>query len=330
MAKGQSDERLVSLLLKNEGSYLSGEALASSMGVTRAALWKRVNALRERGFVIEAERGRGYRLLEPPDLSAEVLRTYARGKLGREVIFYESLDSTNDTAMGLASGGAAHGTVVLADEQRKGRGRLGRRWASPQGRNIYMSIILRPGMRPREAALITLMAAVSAATAIREKTGLGAGIKWPNDLIAGGRKLGGILTEVRSDPDRVLHAVVGVGINVNMAQSDFPHSIRGSATSVFMETGKRHRRTPIVAALLGCLEGELERFTKEGRGPLLEEWRRLSSTLGKTVRVDAGDEEITGVALDIDDEGRLVLKAGDGLRRISSGDLTMLREQGAS
>lgn len=315
-------------MLKRQGEHVPGAELARALGISRAALWKRISSLRKRGLAIEAARGRGYRLAGVPDLSPEVLRASVRGALGRRVVFIDTVDSTNEIAMGLAASGAAHGTVVLAGSQKKGKGRLGRRWVSPAGCNIYMSVVLRPEVRPREAGILTLVAAVAAAAALKDVASLDVRIKWPNDLIVSGRKVGGILTEVRSEPDRILHAVVGVGINVNMKAGDFPRDLRDSATSVFMETGRMHSRTELAAAVLNVLDGEFRSFRQKGSGPLLARLRGLSSTLGKEVSVAAGTETFTGVAEDLDDEGCLVLKGPEGTRRICSGDVTHLRETG--
>lgn len=322
------DERLLGGLLKRRGEHVPGGELARALGISRAALWKRISSLRKRGFTIEAGRGKGYRLIGVPDLSPEILRSSVRGALGRRVVFIDTVDSTNEIAMELAASGAAHGTAVVAESQKKGRGRLGRRWVSPGGKNIYLSVVLRPEVRPRQAGLLTLMAAAAAAAALKEVAGLDVRIKWPNDLIVGGRKLGGVLTEVRSEPDRVLFAVAGVGVNVNMRAGEFPADFRDSATSVFMETGRTYSRTALMAALLDAFDAELLMFREKGGGPLLARMRGLSSTLGREVTVAAGRDTLRGVAEDLDDEGCLVLKVPEGIRRICSGDITHLREDG--
>ncbi len=318
------DERLVKLLEKASG-FVSGQEAGGTLGITRAALWKRINALRARGFNIEARRGIGYRLVEAPEFSAEGLKSSARGRLGRAMVFLDETGSTNDVAMGLAAEGAPHGTVVVAERQSRGKGRLGRRWVSPPGANIYMSVVLRPALHPRDATLLTLLSSVACAYAIIERTGLEVKIKWPNDIQVSGRKLGGILLETRAEPDVISYAVVGMGINVNMKASDFPASIKEIATSVLKETGRRHRRTPLAAAILNHMSDELKTLEKEGRKPLLKKWRELSSTLGMKVKVTEGEETLTGTAMGIDDEGRLILRLSNRkLRKISSGDLVMV------
>jgi BirA family biotin operon repressor/biotin-[acetyl-CoA-carboxylase] ligase len=313
-------------LLRRADGFLSGAELGAALGISRAALWKRVGALRDKGFLIEGSSGRGYRLLGSPGFSPEELRESLKGGLGREIVFHGQTTSTNETAMALASGGAPHGTVVVADSQSGGKGRLGRKWASPPGCNIYMSVILRPSIPPRDAPLLTLLAAVSSALALRRATGIEAMIKWPNDIVARGRKIGGVLLEMRGEPDRVAYAVLGVGINVNMKRKALPVDVRPHATSVLEETGGEYPRAGLMAGVLDELSSGLDALEKEGAAPLIGKCRELSSTLRKRVRVKTGSETFTGTALDMDHEGRLLVRTQKGeVRRVSSGDVEMLR-----
>ncbi len=313
-------------LLEKAGGFVSGEEVAHALGVTRAALWKRVKVLRERGFSIESKRGLGYRLLSTPEFSTEELKNFIKGDIGKKIVFLEETGSTNDVAMELAFTGEPEGTVVIADRQSRGKGRLGRRWVSPPRKNIYLSVILRPTLNPRDATLLTLLSSVACALALRETTGLDVRIKWPNDIQVNGRKLGGILLEARTEPDVISHAVIGIGINVNMRPSEFPAPIKEIATSVLAETGARQRRTPVAAAILNHMSEELKSLEREGRKPLLKKWRELSSTIGKRVMVTEGDKTLTGTAMDIDDEGRLILRLPNKrLEKVSSGDLLVAR-----
>jgi BirA family biotin operon repressor/biotin-[acetyl-CoA-carboxylase] ligase len=316
---------IIEALLKNPGRFISGQDLGVAAGITRAALWKRMNALRSKGFKFQAVRGKGYMLVSCPDFSAEVLRARVHGELGRTAIFVRSADSTNDVAMERALRGDPHGTVVMADEQRRGKGRLGRTWVSPPDANIYMSVILRPEMSTGDAGLLTVMAAVASASSLRDMTGLEVRIKWPNDIEASGRKLGGILTEMRSEPDRIICAVVGIGINVNMRMDDFPEALRDAATSLYQETGRVWARTDVAVHLLDGLHGEIVSLRKHGRRALLDRWRGLSSTLGKKVSVETPTGTIAGTALDIDDRGFLLVRTTGGVETVSSGDVTLLR-----
>lgn len=306
------------------GSTVSGQRLGGELGVSRAALWKKINSLRAKGYEIRAVPGKGYRLVFAPEFSSEGIRSLLKAGKGREILFLQKTKSTNELAMEIASGGAPHGSVVIADSQTGGKGRLGRKWHSPPGVNVYMSVILRPELPPRQAALLTLLSAVSSANALRKASGLEVAIKWPNDLIVGGRKLGGILLEMRSEPDRIIHAVVGIGINVN--ESRFPAELAETATSVFKETGSRLRRTDVAAHVVNELDAWLSVMKEKGGQAVIDEWKRLDETLGRQVRVVSGGETLAGLAEDIDGEGRLVVRTQEGKTRlISSGDVWPLR-----
>lgn len=314
-------------MFKEKDGYVSGEEMSRALGITRAGIWKRIEELRNKGYKIQASTAKGYKLVKSPEFSLEELEMFVQGDMGREIIFFESIGSTNTAALELAEKGAPHGTVIIADRQAKGKGRLGRTWVSPPRSNIYMTIILRPELEPKDATLLTIMAAVSCAKGVMKSTGLKAEIKWPNDLMVSSKKLGGILTEMKSDPDGIVFAVIGIGINVNSkTKKDFPPDIRGIATSIREELGKIQSRTFIIAEILKELEHWYKVLLAEGRKPLFDEWKRLSSTLGRKVRVTAGRETFIGVAEDIDDEGMLILRLSSGvLKKISAGDVMMLR-----
>lgn len=254
------------------------------------------------------------------------IKTAAAGRAVREIIYIESLDSTNRLAMELGDKGALHGTVVIAGSQTKGRGRLGRRWESPAGVNIYMSVILRPDLEPKDATLLTVLSSVASARAIRGETGLNAEIKWPNDLMCRDKKLGGILTELRLISGKILFAVTGIGINVNAAGDDFPPELSATATSVMIETAAKQDINKIIPSVLNKLDDCYNNLLQKGTRPLLDEWRSLSSTLGRHVRVTTGSGIYTGIAQDIDDKGMLILRLSSGeLRKVSEGDLNILR-----
>lgn len=215
---------------------------------------------------------------------------------------------------------------MLADSQEKGKGRLGRFWISPSGVNIYMSIITRPEADPEDATLLTIMAAVGCTIALRRITDLNVSIKWPNDLMASGKKLGGILTEMKTCPGRVIFAIIGIGINVNVDIDVFPDDVKKIATSVKNETSKVYSRTEIIAEILNELDKWYKILKGMGKKILLTEWQRLTSTLGREVKVSVGKETFAGLAESLDDKGMLILRLMSGeLKRISSGDLTILR-----
>lgn len=253
-----------------------------------------------------------------------------KGELGRALLFYEKLDSTNSAAMGLAEK-EGEGLVILADSQEKGRGRLGRVWISPPGVNVYMSVVLKPEANHGDATLITLFSAVACATALRNVTGLDVRIKWPNDLTVSDKKLGGILTELRVCRNKIALAVVGIGINVNIDINAFPEELREIATSVVNETGRTYSRENVVAELLNEMSRWYSVFRKTDREAILSEWLRLNSTLGRKVMVISGHDTYEGFAESIDDEGMLVLRLHSGeLKKINSGDVRILRNADSS
>lgn len=313
------------MVLRDTDGFVSGEKLSEALGVTRAAIWKKVRELRSEGYIIEAAASRGYRLVRAPDLSSEEVISAVQGAFWKDALFYRSLGSTNDFAVEQALDGHLQpGTVIIADMQEKGRGRMGRTWTSPPGVNIYMSLVIKPCVGPRDATLITLLSSLACANAIRRAAGMDVSIKWPNDIMASGKKTGGILTEIKADQDSIALAIIGIGINVNSRVADFPEELRETATSMKIETGREHARSDIVIRILQefeYLHGELAR---SGKTSLLSDWRKLCSTLGKRVLVTSGDAAVAGIAEDIDDEGLLLLRLeSGGLKKISSGDVTL-------
>ncbi len=246
--------------------------------------------------------------------------------IGKNIIKLGTVDSTNAYAMDLAEKGAEHGTVVIAENQTKGRGRLGRTWVSPPGGNIYMSVILRPSIQLAEGTLLTIMAGVACCRALRNGTGIQVEIKWPNDLMVSGRKAGGILTEIKANAGNIVFAVMGIGINVNTSLEDFPSDVKETATSLRNEAAKEYPRDILVAGILGELEGCSDILAGGGKELILDEWRRLTTMLGRKVMAVLGDETLTGIAEDVDEQGMLLLRLPSGLlKKINTGDLTILR-----
>ncbi len=263
------------------------------------------------------------------DLSSNAIFSGLSGDFWKKIIHRESINSTNEYALSLSLRGPESGTVIIAESQARGRGRMGRVWVSPPGSNIYMSAVLKPEIAVRDAAFLTVAAALACAHALRSEAGLNVTIKWPNDLMVCGKKIGGILTEIRSAHDEINFAVIGIGINVNSLSKDFPAELADRATSIKEVTGRHFSRSRIIAQVLNELERWYKKLTGDGSFPLLEEWKRLSCTIGKVVRVTLFSEVISGIAEDVDEEGMLVLRLASGeRRRISSGDLTELRQNG--
>lgn len=314
------DAIVLGLLLECQDDFVSGPILCDKLDVPRAELLQRIDSLRQRGYVIQSAGGRGYRLLEIPDGigEAQIAPLLSTSLLGRTIHSYEQLGSTNDEAHRLADAGAADGEVVIAETQTSGRGRRGRTWFVAPGESLALSVVLRPALPPQRAPEITLAAAVAVCEAAR---GLGvrdARIKWPNDIEVRGAKLAGLLTELRAEVDGIRHAVLGIGLNVNVR--DFPDGI--AATSLLHETGERVPRPLVVAALLERLEEWLESLETEGFTPVRERWKELSSTLGRRVKADA----VEGDAVDLAPDGALVVRTGTGeLLRVVAGDVEHCR-----
>jgi BirA family transcriptional regulator, biotin operon repressor / biotin---[acetyl-CoA-carboxylase] ligase len=310
--------------LRNSPSYLSGEDLSHHLKVSRAGIWKSIQELRKDGYEIEAIPHCGYKLVSAPDklFPEEIQSGLDTRFIGRKIHHYESLDSTNDTAFKLAVDSAAEGTLVVAEGQHRGRGRMGRQWISPKAKGIYFSLILRPKIIPNEAPRLTLLTAVAVAEAIRKATGLAALIKWPNDILIGEKKLGGILTELNAEVDRVKFIIIGVGINVNLKKTQLPFR----ATSVRNELGKNFSRVELLRQILTEMERHYLQYSREGFSPIIEKWKHLSATLGKRVKVTSSKGEVEGQAMELDADGALLVRQDSGfMERVVSGDVMRLR-----
>ena len=312
-------------LLRSAGGYISGEKMAERLGITRTAVWKKIMTLRDAGYDISSAPRSGYILRSAPDrlIEPEIVRGLDTALIGRKIICYDTVDSTNLVLKDLARRGAEDGTVVVADSQGTGRGRMGRAFFSPPGKGIWVSILLRPTFLPQEAPKCTLMAVVAVARAM-EHFGLRAAIKWPNDILHDGRKLVGILTEMSAEMDRVNYVVIGIGINVNIAPEDFPAELRTIATSLMQMKGKELPRVAFLQELLRALDDLYAQVQREGFAPVLAAWREYAVTLGQQVRViGPAGEEFEGVAADIDAEGALLIDTQEGRRRVLAGDVSI-------
>jgi len=317
------EARIVGWLRAADGP-LSGEELARRLGCSRAAVWKHVAGLRRRGWRIEARQARGYVLAGAPDrLGPEELAPHLRGAW-RAIRWFAATDSTQRVARDLARAGAPEGTVVIAEQQTAGRGRLGRQWHSPPGVNLYCSIVLRPPLAPAAVPQLALVVGVGVAAAVRETTGADARIKWPNDVLIDGRKVAGVLTEMESEVDRVHHVVAGIGVNVNAPRGAFPRALRDKASSLLVATGSRVDRARFTAALLAAVEARYGRYLQAGFASVRSEWESYSSLTGSTVRVVAPEGEIDGTVLGLDDDGALRLRRADGrTARVVAGEVSV-------
>jgi len=321
------DEQLLALLREHEGRSISGAALADRLGVSRTTVWNHVEALRNEGYVIDGATHRGYRLVSAPDrmLPDEIERVLRTRWLGRTLWCYRETNSTNDIALARAAEGAPEGAVILAEAQRRGRGRFHRRWLSPPGADILASIILRPTLHPRLVSQLVILAAVAAADALRSLHGLDAHIKWPNDVTVGDRKIAGILAELSAEAEQTNYVVIGIGLNVNVSRAQLPKAIRATATSVRIELGRAASRIELLAELLARLEPWYARWRRDGFAPVKARWTELSSSLGRRVEMRSGKAAVTGLVADLDDDGAITLRLDSGIiRTIASGDMTIV------
>lgn len=315
-------DRVIEILSESDG-YVSGEEISRILGVSRTAVWKNINSLREEGYVIDSVTNKGYMLRECPDLlDAEKLRkNLGVDVVGTEIEVLKCVDSTNDEVKRRASDGGANGLIIAAEEQTGGKGRLGRSWSSDSG-GLFFSILLRPELPPSDIASITLAAGYAVCLAIRRYTGLDARIKWPNDIVIGNKKAVGILTEMAAQSDMLDFVSIGIGINVNTEA--FPEEIKDKATSLFIETGKKTDRNGFFREVIYYLDAVLCSFMVSLYIDDMENFKRLCVTLGKNVSVTRNGTEIRGTATDITATGELVVRDSEGHEyHINSGEVAV-------
>ncbi|HEX9233269.1 MAG TPA: biotin--[acetyl-CoA-carboxylase] ligase [Candidatus Acidoferrum sp.] len=327
---GTTDRRLASLLTlfaNNATIAISGARIAKEIGVSRSTVWRWVERLREVGVRVKGRPNTGYFLERVPDiLTPDLLRQQLKGSMfGKRIHHFFRTDSTNRVAMELGYTNEPEGAVVIAEEQTAGRGRAGRNWHSERATGIYATLLLRPKISPVQAPLLTMMAGLSAHAAIQAQTGLQPDVKWPNDLVLNGKKLGGILTEMHAEPTVVRFVIVGIGINVN--QEKFPAELSAIATSLRAETGRGQSRLELLARLLREFETDYNRFLRDGSGSVTERFTQVSSyASGKKVRVTNGKETYIGVTAGLRPEGLLQIRREDGaLVTVLAGDVTETR-----
>ena len=312
-------------LLKETAGYISGQELCEKFGVSRTAVWKVINQLKEEGYEIEAVRNKGYILKGAADvLSKEELESTIHTKWAvTQVAFFEETDSTNNEIRRLAEQGAPHGTLAVAERQLGGKGRRGRVWTSPAGVGIWMSMLLRPQIDPMAASMLTLVMALSTRRGIEKATGLKSEIKWPNDLVLNKKKICGILTEMSTELMEIQYVIPGTGINVN--QMEFPDDIKATATSLRIESGKIQKRSEIIAAIMEAFEGYYDTFIEtQDMSGLIEEYNANLVNLGNEVCVLDPAGEYRGVSEGINKEGALLVRLSDGtLKEIISGEVSV-------
>ncbi len=309
-------QKILAVLLDHLGQFVSGTALSEMAGVSRTAVWKHIQALVEWGCQIESVPRLGHKLVAAPDLLLPAVvksRIPSGQSIGQTVIWYPETDSTNIQASRMTAEGVPHGTVVTAMIQNGGKGRRGRVWFSPKD-GLWFSVVLRVQIPVRKAADLTLLASVAVRRAIVRQTGLPIAVKWPNDLLLGQKKVCGILAEIRADGEMLQHAVVGVGINTNIPQRDFPEELAEYATSLLAESGQAVSNVDLALAIFSEMELLYKRLAEDGVGfeAVVDEWRAASATLGRYVRIQTPQGLIQGMARDIDASGVLYVETDDG------------------
>jgi BirA family biotin operon repressor/biotin-[acetyl-CoA-carboxylase] ligase len=321
------DTQILQALRTAGSGGVSGADLSVKLGISRAAVWARIEDLRALGYEIVASPHAGYRLVNVPDLLyADDLkwRLPKDQKIGRDIRVFEQTTSTNDVIEKLARDGVREGAVVFAESQTHGRGRLGRQWSSPAKKGLWFSVLLRPSLRPQAATQLTVASAVALRNAIEQQTGLKAEIKWPNDILISNRKVAGILTELSAELDCIKYVLVGIGVDANLDPEDFPSEIRSQATSLKAELGRAVPRADLAVAILRELDREYCRVLEGEFTSLANEWEQHCTTIGQRVVIRLGDRKVSGRAESLGEDGALLLRTDHGhLERIVGGDVTL-------
>lgn len=315
-------KKLLDAFTEHSGEFLSGQYLADLIGCSRTAVWKHIEDLRHEGFELEGIRRKGYRIIKMPDhVTANEIRLGLRTSIiGSQIHYKETVDSTQIIAQRLGLEGVPEGTVVIAEEQIGGRGRLNRVWHSPKGTGIWMSIILRPNIPIPKTPQLTLMTAVAIVQAIQDCTSIEAHIKWPNDILVNGKKLTGILTELQAEADRVHSVIIGIGINVN--QKEFPEELKSIATSLLMEKGEPINRADLIRSVFTRMEKLYTIYLEKGFEPIKLLWESYAISVGKRVTARTFSGSITGKALGITEDGVLKIEDDEGfVHHIYSADI---------
>lgn len=316
--------KILSMLRQAEG-YVSGQQMCDALHISRTAVWKNINQLKEEGYKIEAQNKLGYKLTECPDILSrhELESRLSEGVMGRKVVYYEETDSTNIAARQLDEHDGLHGTLVVAERQTAGKGRRGHSWESPQGQGIWMSLVLRPDILPVKASMLTLVMALAVAQGIEKVTGIQTQIKWPNDIVAEGKKLCGILTEMSTEMEYIQRVVIGVGINVNI--KEFPEEIAATASSLYLLTGKTWGRAVLIQEVMKSFEKWYNVFMEsQDLSGLVQEYEERLVNRGNQVKIIREEADYTGVAKGITPFGELIVERADGsLEYVLSGEVSV-------
>jgi BirA family biotin operon repressor/biotin-[acetyl-CoA-carboxylase] ligase len=320
------DAQILKALRASGDKPVSGADLSGALGVSRAAVWARVEELRSLGYEIEASPHLGYKLVGVPDVlhGDDLISRLGKTRvIGRDIRVFQETTSTNDVIEKFARDGVKEGVVVFAESQTRGRGRLGRKWASPAKKGLWFSVLLRPDLRPHETTQLTVATATALRRAIEAQTGLEPEIKWPNDILVRGKKVAGILTEMNAEVDRVKYVIVGIGVDVNLNPRDFPPELKKTATSLKIEMGKAISRAELAVNIMREFDIDYQRVCANDFDEVAEEWEKHCKTIGEEVVIRTGPREIRGRAESLAEDGALLLRTEHGRpERIVGGDVT--------
>ena len=310
--------------LRGTDDYVSGDMISAKLGISRTAVWKYINQLEQKGYSITKLKGKGYMLTNTPDklFPWEVYRHLDTNSIVKEIIYQDTIDSTNSFAFKLAVGGKPEGTCVVAEAQKTGKGRLNRVWFSPPGENLYLSIILKPPVHPARVYPITFLSSLAVYDTIKRVTGIIPTLKWPNDVLIHGKKVCGTLLEISTEADMVRFIVVGIGFNINMKEKEIDEPIKNKATSLHIETKKTYERASVCGILLSNLDKYYSIFRKNGEQEICSIWEKTAQTKGKYLEINQMGEVYKGISEGIDTSGAMLININGKVKRIIAGDVS--------
>lgn len=308
--------KLINLLSKNNDQYISGQMLSDELNISRSAVWKHINELKKDGYVIEGKSNKGYRIIKFPDkMSENTIKWGLKTKwLGKNIKHFDTVTSTQTVAHEEAQNNAINGTVIVADEQTKGRGRITRNWQSTSGKGVWLSMILRPEIPPQEAPKLTLLTATVLADVLRNYVHVEPQIKWPNDILINGKKTAGILTEMQAEQDRIWYVIVGFGLNVNHTIEELPENINYKATSLRVETDTEWKLNDLIQEILVTFEKTYDYYLEHGFADIKEKWESYGFKMGKEISIKTMKSHWKAPFLGITNDGALITKDMDGNR----------------
>lgn len=317
--------KIIQMLSQHEEAYISGQNMSNELNISRSAIWKHMNELKKDGYEIEGKANKGYRIISYPNKLSENTVSWGleTAWLGKTIVHKESVASTQRIAHELALDGATHGTIVLADEQTKSKGRADKTFYSKKDKGIWMSIILRPNIPPYLAPQLTLLTATVLANVMDQHARIEPQIKWPNDVLIEGKKISGILTEMQAEQDQILYVIIGIGINMNQEQADYPDTIKDHVTSLKMATGESWELVPFIQKLLQTFEAKYNQFIDKGFNPVKSDWENYGFRLNERLEIKTGKELWEGLFLGIAEDGALLARRDSGeVEKIYSGEIS--------